>query len=83
MQKLYPSIAHLFPALGAPRRSHEDSLLVFLSGPPSPWQCRVEVGSCGQDGEMPYLCCLLQLSRGHEQAPKLVPGCWELPRVIH
>lgn len=56
VQKLYPSIAHVFPALGAPRRSHEESLLVVVSGPPSPWQCRVEGGSCSRDGEMPYPC---------------------------
>lgn len=73
VQKLYSSTAHIFPALGAPRRSHEESLLVFVSGPPSPWKCRFEVGSCSRDREMPHPCFLLQLSGGCEQAPQLVP----------
>lgn len=57
VQKLFPPIAHIFPTLGAPRRSHGESLLVFVSGPPSPWKCGAEVGSCSRDREIPHLCC--------------------------
>lgn len=63
VQKLYPSIAHIFPALGTARRSHEESLLVFVSGPPSLWKCRVEVGSCSHDREMPHPCCSAVIQR--------------------
>lgn len=53
---------------------HEDLLSHGSAG--LMWEAVVGTWRC------PTRAVLLQLSGGCEQAPKLVPGCWELPRVI-
>jgi len=78
VQKSYPSITRVFPALGVPSRSHGESLLPLNAGllprgsAGLEWEAVVRAGPC------PTRAVLLQLSRGCKLSPKVVPGRWEL-----
>lgn len=57
VQKLYPSITQVFPALGAPSRSHRESLLPFMFQTLFPWRYGAAVGSYSWDRAMSCSCC--------------------------